>query len=84
MAGNPSVVVERACAEGQFNLRLWAVCGCAAEIRGGNVCIAVCLCALEVALKQPRWWGWVDLSVQWGGCDVAVENGRGCRWCRGG
>lgn len=44
---------------------------------GGNVCIAVCLCALDVPLKQQRWWGWVDLSVQWGSCDVAVGGGRG-------
>lgn len=51
---------------------------------GGNVCITVCLCALEVPLKQQRWWGWVDLSVQWGGCDVVVENGRWCGWCWGG
>lgn len=36
MAGNPSVVVEHACEEGQFNLRVWAVCGCAAEIGGGG------------------------------------------------
>lgn len=53
---------------------------------GGNVCITVGLCALEVPLKQQRCWGGrggggVDLSVQWGGCDVVVENGR---WCWGG
>lgn len=32
MAGNPSVVAERVCDEGQFNLPLWAVCGCETEI----------------------------------------------------
>lgn len=45
MAGNPSVVVERACEEGQFNLRVWAVCGCAAEIGGGECmhrCVSLC------------------------------------------
>lgn len=56
MAGNPSVAVEGACEEGQFNLRVWAVCGVGLRF-GGNVCITVCLCALEVPLKQQRWWG---------------------------
>lgn len=48
---------------------------------GGNVCITVCLCALEVPLNRQRWWGRVALTVQWGGCDAVVENGR---WCWGG
>lgn len=39
---------------------------------GGNICITVCLCALEGPLKPQRCWGWVDLSVEWGFCDVAV------------
>lgn len=44
MAGNPSVVVERACEEGQSNLRVWAVCGCAAEIWGECMhrCVSLC------------------------------------------
>lgn len=39
--------------------------------------------ALEVPLKQERGVGGgrVDLSLQRGGCDVAVENGRGGTDC---
>lgn len=46
MAGNPSVVVERACAEGQFNLRVWAVCGCVAEIWWGGMYASLCVFVL--------------------------------------
>lgn len=42
------------------------------------MCVSLmCIFALEVPLKQASGGGWVDLSLQKGDCDVAVENGGG-------
>ena len=67
---------------GQFDLRRWPGCWCGGfEIsrKCAHVCASLlCLCALEVPLKQKRGvgggWG-VDLSLQRGGCDAAGVGG---------
>lgn len=59
---------------GQFDLSGRAICWCG-TLRFGAKCVylrvsLLCLCALEVPLKQETGGGWVDLSLHRGGRDA--------------